>query len=159
MSVTSNIVQTYVRPRKVMARMLAAGQREDRAIAILAGGCLMLFLAQWPRRAREAAVSDDSLLQLLTYDLFGTLFLLPLLMYALGALGHIIAKIFGGKGTWYGARLALFWSLLATAPILVLWGMTLGFLGEGLQSYLVGLVWFIVFLVFWTVTLREAERG
>ncbi|MGR3436859.1 MAG: Yip1 family protein [Shimia sp.] len=159
MSITTNILRSYTRPRQVMRRMLDGGDREDRAIAILAGGCLMLFVANWPRIAREAETTGGDLTQQLSYALFGTLFILPLLLYGIGAIGHILAKPFGGRGSWYGARLALFWALLATAPILVLWGLVQGFIGPGTQANLVGLLWFGAFLALWTINLREAERG
>ncbi|MEM6896738.1 MAG: YIP1 family protein [Pseudomonadota bacterium] len=159
MPVTSDIFQSYRRPRTVMRRLLDAGQREDRAIAILFGGCIMFFVASWPRLARQAELTGEDLAQLLAYAAFGTLFILPLLFYGLAALGHILMKPFGGKGDWYGARLALFWSLLATSPLLLLWGLTQGFIGAGLQSSIVGVLWFAVFLIFWSVNLREAERA
>ena len=159
MPVTSDIFQSYRRPRTVMRRLLDAGQREDRAIAILFGGCIMFFVASWPRLARQAELTGEDLAQLLAYAAFGTLFILPLLFYGLAALGHILMKPFGGKGDWNGARLALFWSLLATSPLLLLWGLTQGFIGAGLQSAIVGVLWFAVFLIFWSVNLREAERA
>ncbi|MEM6727226.1 MAG: YIP1 family protein [Pseudomonadota bacterium] len=159
MPVTSDIVQSYRRPRTVMRRLLDAGQREDRGIAILAGGCLMLFVASWPRLARQAEESGDDLAMLLAYSLFGTLFIMPLLFYGIAALSHLIVRPFGGQGTWYGARLALFWSLLATSPLVLLWGLVQGFIGAGLQASLVGALWLFTFLFFWSVNLREAERG
>ncbi|MEM9855515.1 MAG: YIP1 family protein [Pseudomonadota bacterium] len=159
MPVTSDIVQSYRRPRSVMRRLLDAGQREDRAIAILVGGCLMFFVASWPRLARQAETTGEDLAQLLAYALFGTIFILPLLCYGIAALSHLIARLIGGKGSWYGARLAFFWSLLATSPVLLLWGLTLGFIGPSLQSQIVSLLWFGVFILFWSINLREAERG
>lgn len=158
MPVTTDIVQSYRRPRAVMRRLLAAGQREDRAIAILFAGCVILFVSQWPWRAREAHLTGTELIQLISSDIFALLFLLPLLMYGIGALSHIVARIFGGKGGWYAARLALFWSLLASSPLIVLSGLMKGFLGNGLEYSIVGAVWFAVFVIFWSLNLFEAER-
>lgn len=159
MSVTGNILASYLRPRRVMRRMLDVGQREDRSIAILAGGCLVLFVAQWPRLARQATVTGEDLTQLLAYALFGTLFIMPLLMYGIAACTRLVARLFSGKGSWYGARLALFWTLLASSPLLLLWGLTIGFLGNGVEAQLVGGLWFFAFLAYWSLNLREAESG
>lgn len=159
MPVTTDIVQSYRRPRTVMRRLLAAGPREDRAIAILAGACLMFFVASAPRLAREAQITGEDLTQLMSYALFSTLFIMPLLFYGIAALSHLVMRPFGGKGSWFGARLALFWSLLATSPVLLLWGLTSGFIGQGFEATLVGVLWLAVFLLFWSVNLNEAERG
>jgi len=159
MPVATDIVQSYRRPRTVMRRLLDAGQREDRAIAILIGGCFLLFVANAPRLARQAEVTGEDLTQLLAYALFGTIFILPLMLYGVAGLSHAILMRLGGQGTWYGARLALFWSLLSTTPLLLLWGLTHGFIGPGQQTDGVGLLWFAIFLLFWSINLREAERG
>ncbi|MFQ3302280.1 MAG: hypothetical protein ACI9EH_001177, partial [Planktomarina sp.] len=54
MAVTRDIVEAHLRPRRVMARLLRMGQREDRVLAMLMGGCIILFVSQWPYRARQA---------------------------------------------------------------------------------------------------------
>lgn len=159
MAVTRDIMRSYWRPRSVFRRLLDAGPREDRAIAILAGACLVFFVASWPRLARQAQETGEDLTMLLAYAMFTTLFMMPLLFYAIAAIARIVAKIFRGRGTWYTARLALFWSLLATTPILLLWGLTQGFIGPGGEADALGLLWFATFLLFWSITTREAERG
>ena len=42
MAVSQDILQTYRRPRLVVARLLAMGQREDRLLAILMAGCALI---------------------------------------------------------------------------------------------------------------------
>ena len=73
------------------------------------------------------------------------------------ALSHLIASIFGGKGSFYSARLALFWSLLASVPLLLLYGLMAGFLGPVFGTQLVGAIWLLVFASIWLRCLREAE--
>ncbi|MEL6915034.1 MAG: YIP1 family protein [Pseudomonadota bacterium] len=159
MPVTRDIVQSYRRPRTVMRRLLDAGQREDRAIAILLGACLMLFVASGPRLARQAELTGSDLTQDLVYAMFSTFFIMPLVLYGLAALSHLFARVVGGKGSWYGARLALFWTLLATSPLILLWGLTQGFIGAGAEAQVTGALWFAIFLVLWSINLREAEQG
>lgn len=142
-----------------MRRLLAAGPREDRALAILMGACLLVFIAQWPAISRRAHLEDLELNALLAGALFGWLFIAPLGLYLLAALSHLVAKLFGGKGGWYGARLALFWSLLASTPLILLNGLVAGFIGKGAALSIVGLAWFGVFLWFWMASLRVAEQG
>ncbi|MEM1375500.1 MAG: YIP1 family protein [Pseudomonadota bacterium] len=159
MPVTTDIMQSYRRPRTVFRRLLDAGQREDRAIAILAGACLLFFAASAPVSQRQALEGQGDLSQLLTYSLFSWLFLWPLLLYGIAALSHLVMKLFRGRGSWYGARLALFWSMLISTPLVLLYSLTYALVGPGLQADLVGILWLIVFLLFWTVNLREAEQG
>lgn len=159
MALTQDIVATYGGPAKVMRRQLAQGPREDRALVFLMGACLMVFVSQWPVLARRAHIEETELNPLLGASLFAWIFMAPLALYLLAWLSHLVAKAMGGKGTAYGARLALFWSLLAASPLMLLNGMVGGFIGAGPALTLVGFVWFAVFLWFWLVSLREAERA
>ena len=159
MPVSRDILATYRGPAKVMRRLLAEGRREDRALAMLMGGCLLAFVSQWPPLARQAHLEGQELNGLLAGALFGWLFVAPLMMYAIGAFSHIICRLLGGRGDFYAARLALFWSFLAASPILLLNGLSRGFLGEGPPLWIVGFVWVAVFLWFWIASLIEAERG
>ena len=44
-----------------MRDLLQAGPREDRALAFLAAGCVLAFLAQWPGLARQAHLEEKAL--------------------------------------------------------------------------------------------------
>ncbi len=159
MPVTSDITATYRGPRRVMQRLLSMGQREDRALAILMGACFIVFVAQMPRLSREAHLSGQELNMLLGGALLGWLFIAPLMLYALAGLSHLIARLIGGQGSWFGARLALFWSLLASTPLLLLHGLVAGFIGPGPGLQAVGFVWFVIFAWFWSASLLQAERS
>lgn len=158
MAVTRNITATYRRPGEVIERMLSLGQREDRALAYLMAGCLVVFIAQLPRLAREAHLTGENLNMLMGASLMAWIFIAPLLLYTLAAISHLLAKLFRGKGTHYGARLALFWALLAASPLMLLNGLIAGFVGPGLELQIVGLIWFIVFCWFWISGLVTAEK-
>ena len=158
MPVSQDITATYRGPGRVMRRLLSMGPREDRALAFLMGGCGLVFLAQLPRLAREAHLTGVELNMLLGASLMAWIFIAPLLMYLLAGLSHLVAKLFGGAGDWYGARLALFWSFLAASPLILLHGLVAGFIGPGIELQGVGLIWFLVFVWFWMSTLRTAQR-
>ncbi|MEM7525942.1 MAG: hypothetical protein AAF360_19745, partial [Pseudomonadota bacterium] len=42
------------------------------------------------------------------------------LFYVTAVLAHILSKPFGGEGTWYETRCAIFWAALVSAPVEVL---------------------------------------
>ncbi|MDF0599453.1 YIP1 family protein [Psychromarinibacter sp. C21-152] len=159
MAVTTDIAGMYVRPRAVVRRLLSMGQREDRALLYLMLSCGLIFVAQWPRLSREAYLDPEVPLQaLIGGALLAWLFLAPLILYALAALTRIVARVLGGQGTWFTARLALFWSLLAAVPAWLLTGLVAGFVGPGPALSLTGALAFGVFLLFWGLSLWETER-
>ncbi|SEF97465.1 Yip1 domain-containing protein [Thalassococcus halodurans] len=157
MPVTTDIVASYRRPAQVMRRLLSAGTREDRALAMLMAGCVLAFISQLPRLSREAHLTGEELNPMLGGALFAWLFIAPLMFYLIAALSHLVARLFKGKGDWFGARLALFWAFLAASPLMLLNGLTAGFVGPGAALTLVGFVWFVAFMVIWLVSLKVAE--
>ena len=159
MSVTRDIAATYRSPGAVMRRLLAMGQREDRALAILMAGCVVMFIAQWPQLARKAYLTDQELNPLLGGALLAWAFIAPLILYAIALISHWIARILGGNGTGFGARMALFWALLAASPLVLLHGLVAGFIGPGPALTAIGVMWVVAFMVFWALGLREAECG
>lgn len=160
MSVAAEILRSWTRPRKVIRARLQEGVREDRAIAVLVGACLLIFIAQWPRLMRLAE-QDPSVpfLSRVAGAMFAWLFLMPLACYALAGLTHVLAKPLGGKGSWYGARIALFWSLLAAAPLWLLNGIVAGALSDGPILAITGAIALAAFLLIWLLTLIEVETG
>src|SRR3990167_5270331 len=90
--------------------------------------------------------------------LMGCLFLVPLFAYALAALSHWIAKALGGQGSGYGARVALFWALLAVSPAVLFQGLIAGFIGPGAGLAAVGVIVAVAFFWIWLSMLAEAER-
>lgn len=157
MPVTADIVATYRGPRRVMRRLLDMGVREDRALMMLVVACIVVFVGQWPRLAREAHLTDQALNPLLGGALLAWLFIAPLLFYALALVSHGVARLARGHGTAYGARLALFWAFLAASPLILLHGLVAGFVGPGVGLQLVGVIWCGVFGWFWLSGLYEAE--
>lgn len=161
MAVTTNIVRAWRAPRAVMREMLAMGQREDRALAFLMAGCLLMFVAQMPRLTRLSMVPGEAgqtnLDMLLSDAFYGWLLLMPFLFYGLAAAAHLLARLFGGGGSWFGARLALFWTLLAASPAALCHGLLLGLLGNSLATELFGVLAMAAFLWIFVQSLREAE--
>ena len=160
MAVTRDIVATYRGPGRVLARLLDAGPREDRALVILLAGCAVMFVAQWPKLARQAHQTGEDLQMLMGASLVALIFMLPLILYVVGWLSYLLLRVIGGgKSGSYPARLALFWALLAASPLMLLWGLVAGFIGAGAALNLTGLLWFAAFGWFWIAGLRQAGWG
>ena len=138
---------------------LARGESEPRALAFLMGACTVMFVARWPALAREAHLEDADLNMLMGGALLALLFIAPLLFYGLALLAHAVSRATGGQGTPYGARLALFWALLASTPLILLNGLVAGFIGPGPSLTLVGALWFAAFLWFFFAGMRVVRQG
>ncbi len=148
MSVTGNILLSWREPEKVMRRLLSGGVREDRALIYLMGGCFVIFLAQWPRLARKAYYSDEVPLQaMLGGALLGWLFIMPLVLYGLAALVRMVMVVLRRPISWFEARLALFWAVLAASPLWLLNGFLNGVIGPGIITGIIGLALLAAF--FW----------
>lgn len=159
MAITRDIAATYRGPGGVIRRLLMVGPREDRALAILMAGCAMMFIGDWPRLAREAYLTGRELNPLLGGALFGWIVIAPLILYVIALVSHWIARVFRGRGTGYGARLALFWALLAASPLVLLRGLVAGFIGAGPGLTAIEVIWLVAFGTFWGFGLKEAEWG
>lgn len=159
MALTTDILASYRRPGEVVRRRAAGPVREDRALITVMVACGLIFVAQWPRLSREAFLTGEDFDVLLGGALLGWLFLMPLILYGLAALSHLVARLLGGRGTWFGARMALFWALLAASPLWLLWGLVAGFVGPGPALNVVGLVALGAFLVIWIAGLSAVERN
>lgn len=159
MPVTRDIAATYRGPRRVMRRLLDMGPREDRALALLMASCVVVFIAQWPRLAREAHLSGEDLYPLLGGTLMAWLFIAPLLLYGIAFVSHLVLRAMGAHGSGFAARLSLFWAFLAASPLILLHGLVAGFIGPGAALNLVGVLWCGIFLWFWISNMREAGWG
>ncbi len=160
MSITLSIVSSYRRPRDVFRGLLAQGRREDRALMYLMVSCLLLFAAQWPRLMREAESGGEVPFQALVAGaLFGWLFLAPLFFFAVAAVLHLMLRGLRRSSTWHGARMVLFWSLLAISPAMLFHGLLLGYAGPGPGATVVGFVVLGAFLYILAQGLRELAAG
>jgi hypothetical protein len=158
MPVTSDIVATYRGPRRVVARLLAMGQREDRLLAFLMGGCVLMFFARLPALSRQAHLRGEDQNMLMGGSLLALVFILPLILYALAWVTHVVLRLVKGQGDSWRARLALFWALLAASPLALLHGLVAGFIGPGNAQQAVGLLWALLFFWVWISGLIEGYR-
>ncbi|MFT3687458.1 YIP1 family protein [Paenirhodobacter sp.] len=155
MAAVDDILRSYRAPRAVVRGLLARPRSEPWGLTLLLVALTVIFIGQWPRLA---AIETPEMP--LTGLLLGTALALGAtvpLFYGLAALGHLVARLLGGRGDWYGARIALFWALLAVAPLMLFQGLVAGFIGMGQQLALVSALVFLAFVLIWGAGLRVAE--
>jgi hypothetical protein len=141
-----------------MREHLGRGVLEARSLAFLIIGCLLVFVAQWPRHARTVQMSGDEFARLAAYDILAWLVIWPLVFYFLAWITYVVSRATGGRGTTGTARLAMFWSWLAASPLALLTGIAFGATGPSVLTNLAGLTWVAVFGTFWWQSQREAAR-
>lgn len=109
----------YRDPRGSMARQMAGGLEESRALFYLMAACGVLFVASVPNAIRTARgiEADEPVSAAIGAHLFAYLFLAPLLFYLAALAVRWIAGRFGGTGSALATRTAFFWSLLLAAPV------------------------------------------
>jgi hypothetical protein len=156
MAVTSDIIRTWRAPRDVARDLLGMGPREDRALIYLMAACLLLWVAQLPRLAREAYLTGEPRDQLIGTALYVWLFFAPLGLYLASLLLQGVMRLMGAGVAGARIRIVLFWALLAATPVALLHGLLLGLSGPGIGADLVGVAGLAAFMLFAALGLREA---
>lgn len=156
MAAIDDILRSYRAPRDVVRGLLARTRSEPRALSLLIAALVLIFIGQWPRLSRQAFESGQPMAGLVLGTALALGATVPV-FYGLAALGHLGARLGGGRGSWYGARIALFWALLAAAPLMLLQGLVSGLIGPGVQLALVSGLVFLAFVLIWGAGLRVAE--
>lgn len=160
MALTQDIAATYKSPARVMSRFLAQGRNEVRGLLFLLIAGLLAFVASTPFQAREAQLDPDvPLIARLYWSAFFCVFILPLLVYFFAAVVWVLSRIARRRISGYAIRFTLIWAFLASTPVLLLLGLTAGFVGPGVQVQVVSLIWLAVFGWFWAAGLLTAEDG
>lgn len=157
MAVVSDIVKSWRSPRAVLAQHLQNRATEPFAFSLLIAFLLLAFIAQWPSMSRDAYLQPDApLTQRMLAAGLALLASIPL-WYGLAALSRLVARAFGGKGGYLGARLALFTALLSAAPLMLMQGIIRGFNGPGALATGAGAMVLAGFLYLWVNMLIAAE--
>lgn len=158
MAVTTDILSSWRNPRQGIRRHLARGVSEPFAFSLLLVFLVLAFVGQWPQAAREAFLAGETSAapRVLARGL-AVLATIPF-WYALAAAGRLGGRLLGGQGTWYAARLALFWALATVSPLMLLQGLVAGMIGPGPGLWLILALVGAAFLWLWLTMLHEVER-
>ncbi len=157
MSLLSDIVAAYKAPKREMRRHIDNVIAEEQTLffAMLFGG--FSFLAQLPDIAKRAHITEQSLSAMTAAQFIASVFMMPLLMYGIAAISHFICARFGGQGDHIGARRALFWAAVVTAPVLLLSAVLNTFVPD--LRIIGAVITSVVFFWQWFSNLKELEFG
>lgn len=157
MPLLSDIGAAYKAPKHEMRRHIDDGIREEQTLffAMLFGG--LSFLSLLPDIAKRAFIADDSLSAMAAAQFIASVFMMPLLMYGIAAISHLILGRFGGQGDHVGARRALFWAAIVTAPIMLFSAILTTYVPD--LRLITSIVTTLVFFWQWISNLKELEFG
>lgn len=159
MSASTELIATWTAPRAALRRHLARGVSEPFAFSLLLIFLILAFVGQWPVAARDAHFAGDaSSAPRIFAKALAVLATIPL-WYGLAAVSRLVARALGGQGSWYSARIALFWALSTVGPLMLLQGLVAGMIGPGPALVAVSSVTGIAFLWLWLTMLHEAEKA
>ena len=159
MSIVRNIMRSYRHPNLVLGGVAVSDAPEARSLAYLMGGCALAFVAQWPVVARQAHIDGEEMNMLLAASLMGWLFIMPLIFYVLALLLTFALKALGTKASAQAMRSGVFWSFFAASPLMLLYGLVAGFIGEGSAKQVVGFLWFAAFVTFAFTAIKAVRKG
>lgn len=147
MSLVTNIARSYREPGQVVSGLAKGDLREPQVLFFGLLACGLIFVAQWPGLSR-AAMLDPSVTfeQRMGGALFGVMFLLPLILYGISALLHLVLRALRPAMPGLHVRLAFFWALLSVTPLMLMQGGLSAFLGQGAVVFAFGFVVAAAFL-------------
>ncbi len=157
MSLVDDIFGAYRRPRPVLLSHLhSLGEGRILIFAFLFG--FFTFLSRLPELSLAAPETQSgyTFANQAFIAFAGAVFWIPVVLYLIAALAHIMVKLVGGRASWQQARLALVWSAMVTSPLVLIGGVLKVFAPS--QVFLVvSVATGVVFLWQWVVCLRVVE--
>lgn len=160
MSTSREILRAYRGFGASMRRQMESAPGEERLLVYVATACLIMFAARVPNLLELSAAQatpEVSANAVFITNLVGSFFFAPLLLYGIAALSHVFARSFSGQGTFFHARLALFWALLVVSPLALLSTILETAIPVEWLAQVLWLVKFLFFAFAWAVCLSEAE--
>ncbi len=112
-------------------------KKESQLLPLLYFTCLILLLSQLIQVTSK--VQEAPYLSIVTAVVVSYLFFLPIFIYVLSVLLHLVLKMFGSMSSSFQTRLALFWSLTLSALVILFVSITKVFISGTIE---------LVFVVF-----------
>ena len=123
--------------------------KESQLLPLLYFTCLMLLLSQLIKVTGQ--VQEDPYLSVITAVVVSYLFFLPIFMYLLGFILHLILKMFGSVSSGFQTRLALFWSLSVSTLIILFVSISKIFTSGNIELVIVVLSELIIVYIFLSI--------
>ena len=123
------IFKAYFDLKASFFSQLAKCKSEARLLAYGFTISILLFFERLPGKVASHTSEgfQRPLLPAIGIDLFASIFFVPLFLYFVSAILHLILLPFGGKATFFQSRLAFFWSIIVCAPILLIFSLVEAF--------------------------------
>lgn len=158
MALTQDILATYKGPKRVFTRFLAQGRNEVRTLLFVLIAGMLMFIAVTPYQARLGELDPETpFIARLYWSALVYILILPIMIYLFALIVTGVARVARRQITGYEIRFTLIWALLATTPVMLIMGLTAGFIGPGILLQGLGLIWLIVFGWFWVSGLLSAD--
>lgn len=109
----------YRDPRGSVRAVLEANPAEAKLLVILMLAMALIFCARIVQIHVQFQNPDDRL-ELIMQQMVSQLLFLPLFYYGLAALVTAVSRLCGGVGGWKNGRVAVFWSTLVAAPVVLM---------------------------------------
>lgn len=110
----------YHDPRGSVRAVKDGHPEESTLLAYLMIGLAIILVGRLIQLAQLNPVGSEAFLPQAGAAVFGQIFVAPLFCYGLAALGTGFARLFRGAGGWREGRLAFFWAILVSSPVVVL---------------------------------------
>lgn len=155
--VTPRMIQSWYAPRSVFADL--RGLPENALLAVLMAAMLIFWVAQLPGYAQLAQIDPEIPLEARLGSAFlAVMFIMPLIWYLVAAVVSALSRLLPWRISGQDSRLALFWSLLAVAPAMLLLGLVAGLIGAGAALELCRILTAVAFLLIWGSGLRALSE-
>lgn len=146
--VTPRIIRSWKAPRSVFNDL--RGMPDNALLAVLMAAMLILWVAQVPAHSRAAQLDPSIPLEARLGGAFlAVMFMMPILCYLVATVVSMLSNLTAWRVTPLDSRLALFWSLLAVAPAMLLLGLVAGLIGSGPALELCQILTGVAFLLIW----------
>ena len=147
--ILSRLMRTWRNPARVMRAQ--ASLSESGLMVVLFLAMALTFLAQLPVHQRMVILDPSIPSEGWAFGTLVGLILAALLAYGLAALVTLVLR---RRISGHASRVALFWSVLAVSPLVLLAGLGEGYLGAGPAVTVLRYFAFAAFMWFWISGIR-----
>lgn len=118
MSLVEDILRAYRAPRSVMQAQIDRGITEAQTLFYGMFFGVINLIANYPRIANTQA-DPEVIMGMISGIFIAYIFFLPLMLYALAGVIHLVLLKFGGQASWAEARRAFNWSAVCVIPFVL----------------------------------------
>ena len=128
------------------SRQFEIRKKESQLLPLLYFTCLILLLSQLIQVTSE--VQEVPYLSVVTAVVVSYLFFLPIFMYITSFILYLVLKLFGAMSSSFQIRLAMFWSVAISTPIILFVSVTKIFISGAIELVIVVFSELVVVYIF-----------